>query len=88
MTLFCSTLSPEGRVVVPASLRSALALFPGDTVTFRLEGDHSVISSRSAALSRLQALFAETDVSTGHPLLSNELIAERRAEAARESSDG
>lgn len=34
-----STVSPEGRVVIPAPIRRALGLHPGDRVTFVLEPD-------------------------------------------------
>ena len=87
MASFSSTLSPEGRVVIPSAIRKALALSPGDTVTFRMEGDHVGITSRAAALSQLQAMFADPASSTPPVSLSSELIDERRAEAARESSE-
>jgi AbrB family looped-hinge helix DNA binding protein len=34
-----SRVSPEGRVVIPAPIRRALGLHPGDRVTFVLDGD-------------------------------------------------
>lgn len=78
-----STLSTEGRVVIPASIRKELGLEPGVTLTFRAENGRVVMSTREAALAELQRLFAEHRPPNAG-LMSEELIAERRLEAARE----
>ncbi len=79
-----STLSAEGRVVIPASIRKALKLEPGAVLTFRVEGDDIMMTTRDSAIRKLRKMFREVpgrkDVS-----LVDELIAERRAEAAREN---
>lgn len=80
-----STLSAEGRVVVPASIRKALGLEPGVRLTFRLDGKRVILSTRDAAIAELQRMFAEVKTESGM-LLSEELIAERHAEAARENA--
>jgi AbrB family looped-hinge helix DNA binding protein len=73
----------QGRLVIPAALRKALNLKPGDRLVARKEGDRLVLERREAVVKRLQALFEHIpkDVS-----LVDELIAERRAEAAREAA--
>lgn len=73
-------LGPQGRVVIPAHLRKALDLKPGDTLIARQDGESIVLERRENLVKRLQARFAHVpqDVS-----LVDELIEERRAEAAR-----
>ena len=75
----------QGRLVIPAALRKALHLEPGDRLMARQEGDALVLERREAIQKRLQDRFRHIphDVS-----LVNELIAERRAEAAKEAASG
>jgi AbrB family looped-hinge helix DNA binding protein len=71
----------QRRVVIPAALREALALREGDRLVARVDGSRLILERRSAALQRLR------DHSRQIPsevLLSESLIADRRAEAARE----
>lgn len=79
-----STLSAEGRVVIPASIRKALGLEPGDTLSFRVEGERVLMTTRATAIAELQQLFAGRRPATG-PRASDDLIGERRAEAVREN---
>lgn len=79
-----STLSTEGRVVIPASIRKALGLEPGDALSFRVEGQRVLMTTREVAIAELQQLFAGRGPDSTL-LASEELIAERRAEAAREN---
>jgi AbrB family looped-hinge helix DNA binding protein len=75
-------LGPDGRVVVPAAIRDALGLKEGDVLFARLEGGEIKLLTPQAAMRRAQAIvrqFVPADVS-----LVDELIAERRREAARE----
>ena len=74
-------LGRQGRLVIPAHVRKALDLKAGDKLVLRQDGDSIVIERRSNLIRRMQARFASVppDVS-----LSDELLAERRAEAARE----
>lgn len=81
-----STLSPEGRVVIPASIRKELGLEPGAVLTFRVEGQRVLMTTRDAAIAELQRLFAEHPNPSGIRA-SDELIVERRREAAIESGD-
>lgn len=72
----------QGRLVIPAALRKALHLKPGDRLIARQEGQSLVLERREAIEQRLWQLFAHIpkDVS-----LVDELIAERREEARREN---
>jgi AbrB family looped-hinge helix DNA binding protein len=81
-----STMSNEGRVVIPAAMRKAMGLEAGSTVTFRLEGDKLVMTTRSAAIRKLQELFRDAP-NPSEGSVVDELIAERRAEAAGENTE-
>ena len=78
-------LDSGGRIVIPAAMRKALNLEPGDDVQVALVDGALRIVGRDAAIARAQALvrkYIPGDVS-----LSDQLIAERRAEAAREDEE-
>lgn len=74
-------IGPQGRIVIPATLRKALSLHPGDTLTARVEDGQLVLEKREHIFARLKARFA--GVPHGVSLVED-LIAERRAEALRE----
>jgi AbrB family looped-hinge helix DNA binding protein len=70
-----------GRLVIPAAYRKALGLKPGDEVLLSLEdGEIRVVSTRQA-VARAQTLVRRY-IPEGRSL-SEELIKERREEAAR-----
>jgi len=71
-----------GRVALPADFRRSLGLQNGDTVLFELNGDEVRIRPARSALRRVQERLRAFAPSDG--LVSDELIAERRAEAARD----
>jgi AbrB family looped-hinge helix DNA binding protein len=77
-------LSAQGRVVIPAGLRKALHLKPGDRLIARQDGESIVLERRDVVQKRLQARFSHIpkDIS-----LAEELIADRRAEARREAGE-
>ena len=81
-----SVVETGGRIAVPATFLEALGVSEGDSVVLAVEGDELRLYSQDAAIRRAQRLVAQyvpADVS-----LADELIAERRREAVRESSDG
>lgn len=75
-------MTEGGRVVIPAEYRRALGIRPGDRVIMQLEDGEERLFTLDRAIRRAQDLVAEWF--PGDRLLSEELIAERRAEAARE----
>ncbi|HZR99383.1 MAG TPA: AbrB/MazE/SpoVT family DNA-binding domain-containing protein [Chloroflexota bacterium] len=75
-------LGSGGRIVIPAEYRNALGLHEGDVVTMRLEGNEIRLYSFKEGVRRAQALVREF-VPEGVSL-ADELIAERRREAALE----
>ena len=74
-------LGKQGRLVIPAVLRRALGLRPGDRLIARQEGDRIVLEKREEILSRVKRRFGVVPAQVD---LAEELIAERRAEAKRE----
>jgi AbrB family looped-hinge helix DNA binding protein len=75
-------IDSAGRVVIPAAWRNALSVGPGDTLLARLEGGRLVLTTASERLSKIRAYVRQNDRGNGSPV--DELLAERRAEAARE----
>jgi len=74
----------QGRVVIPAALRKALKLKPGDRLVARKVGESLVLERREIVEKRLRARFRHIP---GDVSLVDELIAERRTEAAGEAGD-
>ena len=74
-------LGKQGRLVIPAVLRRALGLRPGDRLIARQEGDRIVLEKREEILSRVKRRFGVVPAQVD---LVEELLAERRAEAKRE----
>lgn len=74
-------LGAQGRLVIPARLRKALDLKPGDRLIARQAGDALLIERAEAVHKRLRDRFrgVPRDVS-----LVDDLLAERRTEALRE----
>lgn len=77
-------MSEGGRVVIPAEIRQAMGLKEGDTVLWELRDGKALLTTRATQLREAQAMvrkFVPAGVS-----LSDELIAERRAENARDEA--
>ncbi len=75
-------ISEGGGIVIPVEYRNALALRVGDEVLLSLDDDQMSLYSLDTAIKRAQALvdrYVPPERS-----LADELIAERRAESARE----
>jgi AbrB family looped-hinge helix DNA binding protein len=76
-----------GRVVIPADLRRRAGLVPGMEIEVRLDGEgRIVLEDRAARLRSLHGMFAHLR-QPGESVV-DELVARRRAEAAREEADG
>jgi len=74
-------LSKQGRLVIPARLRRALGLQPGDRLVARQDGDRIILERREAVERRVKARVANIPQDAS---LVDELLADRRAEAAKE----
>lgn len=78
-------IDSAGRIVIPAEMRAAMRVKPGDTVTAEvIEGVFRIVSAH-VALKRAQAT-ARKVIPPGVSLV-DELIAERREEARREAEE-
>lgn len=76
-------VSAGGRVVIPAELRAKHGIGIGDVLFWREDGEQLTLSTRAAGVRRAQALVRKV-IEPGSPSLVDELIRERREEAARE----
>ena len=84
---FSATVAENGRVVIPATLRTALGIAGQRAeVFFNLCGDHVTLTTRMRELRRAQDRIAGI-AQTGSKLASEELIEDRRAAARRELGD-
>jgi len=75
----------QGRVLIPAEIREKMRLEPGKQVSMYLDEDGLHLISPYIAWQRITRLVAKT-VPEGVSL-ADELIADRRAEAAREERE-
>lgn len=75
-------VGPQGRIVIPAHMRRALGIGPGEELLIRAEDGKLVLEKREQVLKRVQSWFAQVlpDAS-----MADELIAERREEARKEA---
>ncbi len=76
-------IRPDGALVLPASLRAAMALPPSGVVTARVVDGELRMQSQNQALKTVQERLSA--LGRGKGSVVDELIAERRAEARRES---
>lgn len=77
-------IGKQGRLVIPASLRRSLGLSEGDRLIAREENGRLVLEKPEAITKRLRALFAHIPDDRS---LVDELIAERREAAKKESEE-
>lgn len=78
-------LGPDGRIVLPAALRKSVGLNPGDTVVIESDGDSLLLRSFDTVVREAQDYFRQFPSPVGGEV--DGLIAERRAEAARERAE-
>ena len=77
-------VAPDGRLLIPAQFRKKLGVDEDGHVLMRIENDELRVTSRRQALRQVQDLVARY-VPAGESLVDS-LIADRRAEAAREET--
>ena len=75
-------VGPQGRLVIPAGLRRAWQIESGQILLARLDGERLILEKPAQVLQRVKGRFAGL---RGQPSLADELIADRRAEARRET---
>jgi AbrB family looped-hinge helix DNA binding protein len=81
-----SKMDSAGRVLIPAALRERMGVKPGATVTITADqAGRILLESRSAAVRAAQEYFC--GLAPDSEIWSDELIAERRREARRETAD-
>lgn len=78
-------LGKQGRLVIPAHLREELGYKEGDTLIARVEDGRLVLETREQILKRLKD-YVRAHVPPGVSLV-DELLAERRAEAQKETEE-
>lgn len=76
----------RGRILLPKPLRERLGIAPGAAVDVEAAADGSVVL-RDVRQARLHVIQAARGSMRGRGSSVDELIAERRAEAAREAND-
>ena len=77
-------MSDGGRVVIPAEIRNSMGLKEGDTVLWELRGGEAVLTTRLVQMRQAQTMVRQY-VPAGVSLV-DELIADRRAENARDEA--
>jgi AbrB family looped-hinge helix DNA binding protein len=78
---FRARVDPAGRVLIPANARQRLGIEQGDEVIVEIDERGLHITTAQQALKEVQAYFATIKTSGS---IVDELIRERRQEAARE----
>jgi antitoxin PrlF len=72
-------LGQQGRLVIPAEVRAALGLAPGDRLHLHMAGRRLVLERQPDAVAELRGLAVDVPTSLS---LVDELLADRRAAAA------
>jgi AbrB family looped-hinge helix DNA binding protein len=75
-------IGQNGRIVIPTAIRKALNLQEGQRLLLRLENQSIIMEKPADIVRKLQNRFRKIRVS-----LADELIQERRQEAAKENHD-
>lgn len=80
-----TAIGPGGRVVIPAAYRKALEVDEGNYIVMQMDGDDLRVSNDAKELKRMQEVLSRY-VPEGVSVV-DELIAERRREAAAEEAE-
>jgi len=75
-------VGPQGRIVIPAAIRKVMGIETGATLVARVEEGRLVLETQDQLLSQFYSRFAKARMQPGDSIV-DELIAERRNEAAR-----
>lgn len=79
-------LSPEGRILIPQQIRTALGITTSSSLHARIVDGGLLLEPAHKQLSRFYGRFAKQRFSLAGASVSDELISERQAEAKRESA--
>lgn len=80
------TLSENGRIVIPAAIRSALGLKPRTALYPEIRDGGLFLSTAPQRNAQRRAYFEQALTAPKAHVLSEELIAERRAESRQEGA--
>ncbi|WP_020472300.1 AbrB/MazE/SpoVT family DNA-binding domain-containing protein [Zavarzinella formosa] len=78
-------LGEDGRIVIPATLRRELGLHSGETLVVECDGESLLVRRHETVLRETQDYFRQF-VTPGASIV-DELIADRRDEAARDEAE-
>ncbi len=79
-------LSPEGRILIPQQMRTALGITASSSLHARIVDGGLLLEPAHKQLSRFYGRFAKQRFALAGASVSDELIAERKAEAEREAA--
>lgn len=81
------SMSENGRVLIPAAVREQLGFKPNSRIYMEVKDGGLVLMSAAQHFAKLRAFFDEhLNIPPGHSIV-DELIADRRAEAAKEDAE-
>ena len=80
------TIAENGRVLIPAELRHQLGLKPKDRLQAEIKDGVLMLKPMSHHFNEMRAYLNKTLAVEGTQLLSDQLIAQRRLEAAKEDA--
>jgi AbrB family looped-hinge helix DNA binding protein len=83
--VYRAKLNYEGRIVIPAACRKKLGMVPGQDVLLQINDGGLFVYTQELCLSRLREWVVDR-VAPGVSL-ADELLSERRAEAAKEANE-
>ena len=77
-----TTVSSKGQMVIPAAMREALGIEPGMRIAIRQQGDEIILRPQTPATMK-RLLDRLCGLTAGGPSMTEDLIADRRAEDAK-----